>query len=1094
MTDELWSTQWRLAHVELVNWGTFHGHHSVAVARRGHLVTGASGSGKSSMLDAIATVLTPGRWVTLNAAAQDAAAGRGDRTVASYVRGAWSKEADEFEDRTVSAYLRPAATWSGILLRYEDGEHDPITLVRLFHLKGTGTDQRSLSDMCVIVRGEPGLLEFQDYASRGIDARRLKADLDPVLVTTTGKHGPFFAKMRALLGISTENALRLLHKTQSAKNLGSLDSLFRKFMLEEPVTFSRAETAVEQFEELSDAYEHVIDLRKQADVLRLATDAAAVFDAATADADEATRLGDLVLPFAAGVKRDLAAKELHEAELALAAADTDAARATGAADDARDTWESARLLTNDAGGTEANHLRTRIEELRGRVGEVERDRERFSVRLRGAGMDVPGDAQDYAELVATARRELESDAPEHVDYDVYAAHSAARTKVEGLERERDELRHRRTNIDGDLLRVRKRIADELGVPETALPFGGELLEVRAEHAEWRGAIERVLSPVATALLVRETMLDAARRCVNQWHLGVRLVIEAVPPESAPPQRVADKRSIVHKVSVADGHFADYLHRRLGVDFDVACLEDPKEFDSVTRGVTKAGLYKRSAGRYEKNDRRRVDDRSAWVLGGDNEAKMEVLLESLGEAQRELEAAVHALEAATRNRDVEFARRQLFAEIIDTPYTRYDVDGAKATLARGEAQLESLVKPDSDLERAMARQEEAKAEYDALKKLEQAAAAVLAEARAQRNHLARLIEGLETTREPEVSEADAAQLEKRFAAVRRSRKLEDVDYTASQVTQKLAAEGRTAGTRVREAEAHFVEHATRYCSTWQSQASDLSPSIGDRHGFSGLLDGIVARGLPEHEANFLRLLKERSRDTLIYLRDEIMSAPERVKRRVDPVNTSLMRSRYDVGSHLQIRVKVRRSGEVQDFLSRLGSAVDGSFEDEGLAEGEARFAVLSGVMRRLGSSESADDAWKKRVLDTREHVSFLAHEISESGDTITVHDSSAGLSGGQRQKLVVFCLAAALRYQLATDDEDIPRYGTIVLDEAFDKADARYTRMAMDIFVEFGFHMVLATPQKLLQTLEPYIGAITSVSNPTRRSSTLARVDFDGDGQ
>lgn len=1094
MTNELWASQWRLAHVELVNWGTFDGHHAIDVARRGHLVTGASGSGKSSMLDAIATMLTPGRWVTLNAAAQDAAAGRGDRTVVSYVRGAWSKEADEFEDRTVSAYLRPAATWSGILLRFEDREHEPITLVRLFHLKGTGTDQRSLSDMCVIVRGDPGLLEFQDYASRGIDARRLKADRDVVLVTTTGKHGPFFAKMRALLGISTENALRLLHKTQSAKNLGSLDSLFRKFMLEEPLTFLRAETAVEQFEELSDAYEHVIDLRKQADVLRLATDAADVFDAATADADEATRLGDLVLPFAAEVKRELAAKEFHEAELTVASAGTDAERAGIAASDARDAWEGARLRTNDAGGTEVNHLRSRIDEFRERVREVKRDRERFGGRLRGAGIGVPGDAQHYAELVATAQRELDGEPPGSVDYDLYAAHSAARGRVELLEREREELRHRRTNIDGDLLRVRKRIADELGVPETALPFGGELLEVRAEHAEWRGAIERVLSPVATALLVRETMFDAVRRCVNEWHLGVRLVIEAVPPESAPPPRAVDARSIVHRVSVADGSFADYLHRRLGVDFDVACVDDPKGLDSVTRGVTKAGLYKRSAGRYEKNDRRRVDDRSGWVLGGDNEAKMEVLLESLSKAQRNLEAAANALEAATQDRDAEFARRQLFAEIVDTPYTRYDVDAANAVLMRGAAQLESLVKPDSDLKRAMARQDEAKAEYDSLKKVEQAAAEELAEARAQRNHLARLVEGLETMRVAKVSEADAVRLEKRFAAVRRSRKLEDVDYTASQVTQKLAGEGRSAGGRVREAEANFVGHATRYCSTWPSQASDLSPSIGDRRGFAALLDGIVARGLPEHEANFLRLLKERSRDTLIYLRDEIMSAPERVKRRVDPVNTSLLRSPYDVGSHLQIKVKVRRSGEVQDFLSQLGSAVDGSFEDEALAEGEARFAVLSGVMRRLGSSESADDAWKKRVLDTREHVSFLAHEISDTGETITVHDSSAGLSGGQRQKLVVFCLAAALRYQLATDDEDIPRYGTIVLDEAFDKADARYTRMAMDIFVEFGFHMVLATPQKLLQTLEPYIGAITSVSNPTRRSSTLARVDFDGDGQ
>lgn len=102
-----------------------------------------------------------------------------------------------------------------------------------------------------------------------------------------------------------------------------------------------------------------------------------------------------------------------------------------------------------------------------------------------------------------------------------------------------------------------------------------------------------------------------------------------------------------------------------------------------------------------------------------------------------------------------------------------------------------------------------------------------------------------------------------------------------------------------------------------------------------------------------------------------------------------------------------------------------------------------------------------------------------------------MSGGQQQKLVVFCLAAALRYQLAQRDDDVPLYGTVILDEAFDKADTRYTRMALDIFVEFGFHLVLATPQKLLQTIEPYVGAVTEIDNPTRQLSTVADIDWSG---
>ena len=133
-----------------------------------------------------------------------------------------------------------------------------------------------------------------------------------------------------------------------------------------------------------------------------------------------------------------------------------------------------------------------------------------------------------------------------------------------------------------------------------------------------------------------------------------------------------------------------------------------------------------------------------------------------------------------------------------------------------------------------------------------------------------------------------------------------------------------------------------------------------------------------------------------------------------------------------------------------------------------------------------------MLDTRQHVTFLAEEIDEHGRAHATYDSAATMSGGQQQKLVVFCLAAALRYQLADAEDVRPRYGTVILDEAFDKADTRYTRMALDVFREFGFHLVLATPHKLVQTIEPYIGGATTIENPTRCCSTAARIAWTVD--
>lgn len=81
--------QHRLARIQVYNWGTFDRHHDLPVPRAGLLLTGPSGSGKSSLLDALSAVLVPAKNLRFNAAAQDAGTNDRSRSVLSYVRGAF---------------------------------------------------------------------------------------------------------------------------------------------------------------------------------------------------------------------------------------------------------------------------------------------------------------------------------------------------------------------------------------------------------------------------------------------------------------------------------------------------------------------------------------------------------------------------------------------------------------------------------------------------------------------------------------------------------------------------------------------------------------------------------------------------------------------------------------------------------------------------------------------------------------------------------------------------------------------------------------------------------------------------------------------
>jgi uncharacterized protein YPO0396 len=1080
--------QWRLAHIELANWGTFSGHHVVSVSRKGHLFTGASGSGKSSLFDAIAAVLTPGR-IRFNTAAQDTADRSNDRDFVSYVRGAWSREVSEYENKAVASYLRGGrATWSGVLLRYENEVDTPITLVRLFHIKGASIDRSDLTDACVIVRTTPSIVDFKPYAEGGLDIRRMKAEIDPLLVTSGGTNGQFFARIRSLFDMQAENALTLLHRTQSAKSLGSLDDLFRNFMLDRPRTFDRADNAVTQFTELKDAYDHVVDLRKQAEVLARIDEIAKAFETADSEVTATRELAEAVPGFVAVERVRLADEALESTRVQVERLTAAASQTRARRSEAESVHEAALTRLNQAGGIQITQLTKRIEDAEQAKKRVVAARSGLSKQLEAIGVPMPKDEAEFADLLAVAFRESEAAAPAPVNTGLHDAHRDVRDRVAHLEAELRELRQRRSNIDGHLLRTRAALAQAVGLGERELPFAGELIDVQPGHEEWTGAIERVLASLATTILVRDTQVQDVRRALNMRHWGIRLVVDVVAARSDAPVSTS-ARSLVRRVEVIGGQFAEHLNNRLSREFDYACVDHPDELDSVDRGVTQQGLMKRNRRGFEKDDRFQLNDRNHWSLGSSNEPKIQLLEQQLASAQREFEDAKAQLDQAGSERDRVMQRRTTLAHLAAADPSTYDLKGSEQHLQALQHELEMLTNT-ADLKRAAATEQESRFARDQARG--DAAAAETAE-QLERSNLGRyqaILQEAQSVSVEVVAAPAMIALNERFRLVARKLTLDNIERVQSEVKDALNDVERQASNRRAQSTNRFAEQAANFRSTWETVLPDLTTSIEDRGGYRLRLGEIRERGLPEYEANFLTLLRDRSRDTVIHLRDEILGAPRRVQDRVDPVNASLGKSEFDKGRYLTIVVKEQRSNEVMDFLSDLRAVVDGNWTSDDLASAERRFTVLASLMRKLGSSDNTDQRWRQRVLDTREHVTFQAQERDAAGAVHNVHESGAGLSGGQRQKLVIFCLAAALRYQLADPDEFEPRYGTVILDEAFDKADATYTRMAMDVFVTFGFHMILATPQKLLTTLEPYIGAITGVSNPDRNRSRLQSVDWE----
>src|SRR5688500_10231775 len=103
----------RLARLEVLNWGTFDGRiWTLERDGRNGRLTGDIGSGKSTLVDAITTLLVPAQRIAYNRAA---GAESKERSLRSYVLGHYKSERNEVTGSAKPVSLRDHTSYSVVL-------------------------------------------------------------------------------------------------------------------------------------------------------------------------------------------------------------------------------------------------------------------------------------------------------------------------------------------------------------------------------------------------------------------------------------------------------------------------------------------------------------------------------------------------------------------------------------------------------------------------------------------------------------------------------------------------------------------------------------------------------------------------------------------------------------------------------------------------------------------------------------------------------------------------------------------------------------------------------------------------------------------
>lgn len=1070
--------QFRLVRLQVVNWGTFCGYKDFPIDERGVLLTGPSGSGKSSLMDAHSLALLPTNDQRFNASADLTARGakQSTRTVADYVRGAWSQTSDE-NDMSQVQYLRGGKpTWSAVAATYDNGHGTITTAVAVRWFTGVETDGAALKPMYQLHNGHFDITALQGWAEREFDTRWLKTNYPATYPPSQGAYMRDLTQRVGLGGSST--GLSLLGKAKAMKNVGDLNLFIRANMLDEPDTFAAAQRVVDAFTPLNDAYETASRAHAQAHTLRdVPANWTTYHESGRTSERAATLLGAPMEHYLRGVHLQAVETELDRLDDIIAELNTTLEQQTTE----KDRKYAAFRSLDDQWNQASTALQSLEADLKLAKAEATAKREAYRVysgHVTRLQQPCPHDDESFtalwarlADIEREARTAMADIEPRRNEK--FAA--AAKATQEHREKANDlaALQSARTLIPPREVQRREVIARGAGVPVADLPYAAELIDIAPGQERWRPAAEKVLRNFGLRMLVPYDHKEAVGRYIDENDMrGVveYSVVTAVSAHRPTPSR----DTLAGKLTVDTDHTGgEWLAAQLARRFEHVCVETARDLEDHRVAVTVRGTVKLPGNHYRKDDRPELTNPSSYILGANTVAKRAALA-------REVEALASAMKEATREaREMDERYRTLDAtieavarvgeyaswEVLDHWAAAGAIDGLETRIAEIKAQ-------NVDLQRLEKQRDTAEQQFRAAS---DDCATTRSEIKRQGDQQEKLISVYEAEeRRPHtVSDSDDhAYLDVVLASLDVKPAVDTMPHVTSAFRAEL--QGRKASaesdrnlayTKVKNAIEQFLEK-------WPDTAPDNSGDV-ERSGaaFAALHEEIATRRLPDAMAKFQQMISEDMVPSISLLHRAIEQAAEEIKRRADMVNAGLRRAEFNPGTHLQIAYKVNQPADVKDFrklVDELLSNAPAARRDP--TASVAQFRRVRALMARFTGTTVEARRWRGNVLDVRNSYTFYGREETADGTTVFTYHNTASNSGGEQEKLVAFCLAAALSYNLADETSDgRPRFAPLMLDEAFSKSDETFAAQALAVFEEFGFQLIIAAPIRMSGIVEPFIG-------------------------
>ena len=1096
----------RLQYMEIYNWGTFH-EKIFRMEPQGNnaLLTGANASGKSTIIDALLTLMVPAkkdRFYNQSSGVEK----KGNRTEETYVLGHYGNIQKDGDKGTTTQALRDQTTYSVLLATFVNSDQRTETIFQVRWFSG-GELRRcfGLAHCRLEIQRD-----FQPFDGKGVWRRRLESTYRTNRNMVEFFEGPvgYADRITQLFGMRSIKALGLFNQIVGVKVLDDLDEFIRTNMLEERNAESQYIQLKDSFKTLIDAKTNIEKAKKQIEMLTPIAEQAEIVKTATAKLKQLSVDRETVDYWFARKTIELGTERVSSAEQRMKQLEQEKVKLRKEENERKEEERSlAMSIESDEVGRKIKDIEKDIE----RLEEMRDERTKRMDEYNAIAQQLGGVVDPERDVFYSQRKHTE-ESIEQLEQQIEqcirtvvtleAEKKSNREKMDEYLVTIEALKRNKNNIPVRESQIRDMILEHTGATKEEIPFIGELIRVSEDDMEWEGAIEKILHHFALHLIVPDKYYQEVNELINTTNLQGRITYyhyRAYNSLSDLRAYTDGGNTLLDKIDIlSDSEYEEWIRDTIYNKYNYVCVDSLEDFQRYQeKVVTREGLIKFPHDRHEKDDRRHILSRENYILGWDNKEKSALWVEELSRLQEQeitIQNQIHEVEADKNGKQ---RISGLSRNFVDS-FTDYEALNWKEYANR----IQDKLKIKSDFEQNNNKINVLQQQLqEVCKALHQ-----LSEVDIPQN----LKKMFEEDRLIQETNADIASAQKKVTSIR-SILLTDFEQNYENLKNctydKLKSEyasfltkndrERTAWTaKKRKAEEqafikigefkHPSEYITEKFKDWRSDVYTMPDTVDMIEEYQLMLSRLEKENLPKYEKQFNDYLQKTLTDKVGEFRMFFMQWKDSIDESIKMLNDSLngIDYRNRPVTYIQLVTQRRANEEIREFRRLIEEAMPDIQKINNEPDGRRMHFHdhIEPLMQHL-----EDEDWRKRVMDVRSWFTYKAEEFNrETGVKETTYENMGHLSGGEKAQLTYTILGSAIAYQFGLTKSGLQEnsFRFIAIDEAFKAQDEDKARYLIDLCKQLHLQLLVVTPNDNIHIVENDISYVYFVERKQEKTSWL----------